>query len=363
MSAGEGARARIGVVGTGWWSTSVHLPSLRGYPAAELVAIADRDEAALRRAGDAFGVAGRYADHRAMIEAERLDGVVVATPHATHFAIARDALERGVGVMVEKPMVLRADEARALVGLAEERGVPLVVGYPYHFVPQYQRLREAIAGGRLGQLQLVHGLFASMVIEYYRGNPAAYERAFGWEVTGPGAGTYSDPAVAGGGQGQTQVTHAAGLLLWLTGLEPVAVAAAMAGFGLAVDLCDALSVRFGGGTVGTLASTGGIPVAQGGNGQLELRLYGATGYALLDAMAGTAAIYTEDGGVEHLPTVSAEARYPQAATSRHLVDLLLGREAENQSPGALGARVVELLEAAYRSADEGRFVRVDELGS
>ena len=218
MADGSRDRARIGVIGTGWWATYAHLPSLRDYPAADLVAIADPSETALQRAGDAFGVDARYADYRSMLDQEGLDGVVVATPHATHFAIVRDALERGLGVMVEKPMVLRADEARQLVALAEQRGAPLIVGYPYHFVAQHERLRDAIAAGRLGRLQLVHVLFASMVLEYYRGNPAAYQAAFAWDVTGPGAATYSDPSVACGGQGQTQITHSAALLFWLTGL-------------------------------------------------------------------------------------------------------------------------------------------------
>lgn len=353
-------RARIGVIGTGWWSTYAHLPALRADPAVDLVAIADPDAAALRRAGEAFAVAARYADHRQLLDAESLDGVVVATPHASHFAIVKDALERGVGVLVEKPMVLRAAEARRLVEFADQNRLPLIVGYPYHFVPQYAHLRELIAAGRLGRLQLVDGLFASMVLEYYRGNPAAYQSAFGWQVTGPGAATYSDPAVAGGGQAQTQVTHAAALLLWLTGLTPTAVAAAMASFDLQVDLCDALALRFAEGAVGTLASTGGIPTPQSAHQQLEYRIYGDAGYALLDAMAGTCAIHAADGTIERLPDVPPAERYPKQAPARHLVDVLLGR-AENRSPGALGAQVVALLEAAYRSAADARFVRLDEL--
>lgn len=353
-------RARIGVIGTGWWTTFAHLPSLVAYPAAELVALADRDERALNQAGDAFGVSARYTDVQAMLEQERLDGVVIATPHATHFQLARDALGHGLGVMLEKPMVLRATEAGELVRLAAKRNAPLIIGYPYHFVAAYQRLRDEIAAGRLGEIQLVHGLFASMVLAYYQGNPDAYEEVFGWEVTGPSAATYSDPNIAGGGQGQTQVTHAAALLFWLTGLEPSEVGAMMENFDLDVDLCDAITVRFGNRAVGTLASTGGIPARQSAHQQLEYRLYGTEGYALLDAMAGTCAVHTNDGQVEQFAPVPAEERYPKEATSRHLVDVLLGRE-ENRSPGALGQRVVQLLEAAYRSAAEHRFVRIDEL--
>lgn len=352
--------ARIGIIGTGWWATYAHLPSLTQYPDAEVVAIADPDAARLEQAADAFDVARRHTDYRAMLDGERLDGVIVATPHATHHEIAREVLSRGLGLMLEKPMVLRAAEARELCALAAEKGAPLVVGYPYHFIPQHQALKERIAAGRLGQLQLVDNLFASMVLEYYRANPLAYEKVFGWEVTGPLSNTYSDPRVAGGGQGHLQVTHSAALLLWLTGLRAAEVAAFMERFDVHVDLCDAISVRFAGGAVGTLASTGGIPTRQAGHQQLEYRLYGSEGYALLDPMAGTCAIHYNDGSSETLDPTPEAARYPREATSRHLADILLGR-AENRSDGDVGLRTVEVLEAAYRSADEGRIVRVDEL--
>lgn len=352
--------ARIGIIGTGWWTTYAHLPSLAAYPDAEVVALADPSEARLNGAADAFDIARRYTNPRAMLDGEKLDGVIVATPHATHYALAREVLGYGLGLLLEKPMVLRASEARDLCALASEKGAPLIVGYPYHFVPQHRLLRERIAAGALGRLQLVDNLFASMVLEYYRANPLAYAKVFDWEVTGPLANTYSDPHIAGGGQGHLQVTHAAALLLWLTGLHATEVAAFMERFDVQVDLCDAISVRFEGGTVGTLASTGGIPAQQSGHQQLEYRIYGSEGYALLDAMAGTCTIHHNDGTVETLDPTPPDATYPREATSRHLVDLLLGR-VENQSDGEIGLRTVELLEAAYRSADEGRIVRVSEL--
>jgi predicted dehydrogenase len=184
---------------------------------------------------------------------------------------------------------------------------------------------------------------------------------FKWQVTGPQPTTYSEPSVAGGGQGHLQVTHSAALLLWLTELQPHEVAAFMHNFDLKVDLCDAISLRFRGGAVGTLASTGGIAAQQHTNQQLELRLYGSEGYALLDAMAGTCCLYYNDGSIERLQDVPAERRYPLEATSRHLVDLILGNSQVNISSGEIGARTVELLEAAYRSAAERRVVGIDEL--
>jgi predicted dehydrogenase len=349
------------VIGTGWWATYAHLPALLSNPRAEVAAIADTSPERLAQAAEHFGIHRSFADHRAMLDAGDLDGVIVATPHNTHFSIARDVLSLGLPLLLEKPMVLHAREARELVRLADQRGVPLVVGYPYHFVEQHALLRQRISEGALGTLQLTHALFASMVLEYLRANPEAYADTFKWDVTGPQPGTYSEPAIAGGGHGHLQITHSAALLLWLADLRPREVFAFMENCGLALDVCDAISVRFAAGAIGTLAGSGGIPTSQQAHSQLELRLYGSEGYALLDPMAGTCSIFYNDGRTEVFEEVAPDLRYPMATTSQHLVDLILDARTVNLSPGEIGARTVELLEAAYRSAAERRIVRVDEL--
>lgn len=359
MASSAQERARIGVIGTGWWATTAHLPSLKHYPAAEVAALADPDPERLAQAGDTYEIERRYLDYHDMLERERLDGVIVATPHATHYEIATAVLEHHLGLLLEKPMVLRAHEARALTALAAQQGVPLIIGYPWHFVPQHQQLRALIAAGQLGQIQFVAAHYASMVIEYYRANPLAYQSIFNWPVTGPRATTYSEPGIAGGGQGHLQVTHAAALLLWLTDLRPVQIAAFMEKLDVKVDVCDAISVRFANGAIGTLGSTGAVAAAQVDNQQLELRIYGSAGFALLDVLRSDCRLFFDDGRVETLDPTPPDQRYPSEQTSRHLVDVLLGRD-KNRSPGEIGTRVVELLDGAYTSAAEGRFIGVDE---
>ncbi len=354
-------RARIAIVGAGWWSTQAHLPSLLAYPHAEVVGIADLNIDKARAAGAAYGIERLYTDYRRMLDAEKPDGVIVATNHLAHFDVARDAITRGMGVLVEKPMVQRAVEARELQRLAEQQGAPLMIGYPWHFTPQHQQLRDIIAAGRIGKLQMVSTLYASMVIEFLRGKPQAYQSIFNYPVTGPTASSYSDPRIAGGGQGALQVTHAAALLLLLTGLKPVSVSAFMERHDLQVDLCDAITVRFDNDAIGTIASTGNIAAIHTDNQRLDYRLFGTEGYAMLEVLDGTASTYTNDGKVERLDPTPPDRRYPAETTSRHLVDLLLGRVTVNQSPAVIGVRTVELLEAAYRSATEGRVIRVDEL--
>jgi len=354
-------QARIGVVSAGWWSTQAHLPSLTTYPAVESVVLADLNEDKLRAASAAYPVRRCYTDFREMLDKEHLDGVVVATNHAAHYEVAKEVLNRKLGLMLEKPMVLRAREARELQALGEANQVPFVIGYPWHFVAQHQQLRAMIQAQQLGTIQFVSSLFASMVLEFLRGRPQAYQSIFNYPVTGPTSATYSEPAQAGGGQGQLQVTHAAALAFWLTELKPVSVSAFMENFDLKVDLCDAINVRFDNGAIGTIASTGAIAAAQSANQRLDYSIFGTQGYASLCVIEGTGTLYMNDGRVQALDPVPPEQRFPQAATSRHLVDLLLGTTTVNQSPAVYGVRTVELLEAAYRSAQESRVIRVDEL--
>jgi predicted dehydrogenase len=341
---------RIGVIGCGWWSTRAHLPALAAHPDAVIAAITDRDPERLDRAGERFGVRARYTDADAMLDAEGLDAAIVATPHASHAPLARACLERGLHVLVEKPLTVDPRDASDLVERARRIDRELIVGYPYHYVPQLAELRDRIGAGAIGRTELVVGLFASVVRELYGGRPDTYAEVLGYPTHGPASATYSDPAASGGGQGQTQVTHLAALMLWLTGLRPLAVSALTADAGLPVDMVDAVSLRFEGGAIGSLASTGGVAPTQ--PEQLELRVFGDGGHAMVDAMSGEASIAAADGSVTRLPTTPAPERYPEAAPATNLVEVALGR-APNRSPGALGAVVVSLIDALYRSARSG----------
>lgn len=348
-------KVRIGIVGAGWWSTQHHIPGLLAYPTAEVVGIADRDPSKLDAVGRAYGIKGLFTDHREMLQKAKPQGVIIAVPHAFHYPIARDVLQAGISAMVEKPMTLSAEEAWDLVGIARERGVHLMVGYPWNYTRHARAAKEAVRSGEIGDIQLVCGLFASMVIEYLRGNPEAYRGVFKFPVTGPNKDSYSDPRVAGGGQGHLQVTHLAGLMFWVTGLRAVEVFAYMENYDLKVDLVNAISLRFDNGALGVIGSTGGI--APGQRQDHELRVYGTKGSIIMDPNQGTLSIHPAVGEPRTLVDLGDEEIYPAEVTGRNLVDVLAGA-GETCAPGELGATVVEMLDAAYRSAKAGQKVEV-----
>jgi predicted dehydrogenase len=353
--------ARIGVIGCGWWATRAHLPALQANPDAVIAGIADPDPENRARAAERFAVpADRvYADADEMLAKAELDAAIVAVPHDLHASLARAVLDHGLHLLLEKPMTIRPPDARALAALARERSVELIIGYPWHYNRQVLAVRDAIADGRIGTIEYVSCQFASIVRELYRGNPEPYRDVLGYSVNPPGLKTYADPEIAGGGQGQTQVTHSAALLFLITGLRPVSVAAMTEQFELAVDLADAVVTRFDNGAVGSLGSTGSV--LPGHDEILEYRIFGSDGHILFDVNEGVAVIHGLRGEVHRLPGLPAEERYPDWAPADNLVDIVLGRGA-NGSPASLGVLTVEFVDAIYRAAREARTVRVGAEG-
>jgi predicted dehydrogenase len=340
------SQARIAVIGAGWWATQTHIPRLLAHPDAELVALCDAAPERLGAAAAAYGIGRTYDNHQALLEREALDGVVIATSHATHYTVARDCLAAGLHTLVEKPMTLYAADARDLVELARQRGRELIVGYPWNYTRLALRARELVTSGALGAAQFVSCVFNSFNLDLLAGKDRS-DQPSAYPVHGPGA-VYSQPQLSGGGHGHLQLTHSAGLMCFTTGLRPRRVLALMHNHGLAVDLVDAITVEFEGGALGTVGGTSNARPSK-----LDLQIYCAAGGVDIDMIAATAQIRGADGLREDVaPLHEHEQPYPSAAPVDNLVDVVLGR-APNGSPAEVGWRTVELLDAAYRSASAG----------
>ena len=338
--------ARTAAIGTGWWATTAHIPTLQNHPQTELVAIADIRPERLGIAAKHFGIARAYTDFREMLAREQLDGVTVAVWHAAHYEVAKACLEQGLHMVLEKPMVLTAKHAKELVDLSRAKNLQIIMSYPWIYLPQSAHVRERIKSGRLGEIRYIANTFASGPLSLYRGHDRAGEVAGMYPVIGPGD-VYSDPVRSGGGQGHLQVTHSASLMFYLTDLKPVAVIAAMDNLDVKVDVVDAMIVRMDNGALATVGSTGS---AVSGKGKLDIQIYCDNGYVDLDYIASTGAIYYNGG-----------AAYPANLPAINLIEII-ACGAENRSPVEFGWRTVEMLDAAYRSAAQnGREVTVESL--
>jgi predicted dehydrogenase len=350
-------KARLGFIGAGWWATANHMPLLQKRDDIELVAVCRLGMTELRQVQERFGFAFATESAEELVNQPGLDAVIVTSPHTLHFEHARLALDKGLHVMCEKPMCTRGDQARELVRLAQARGLHLLVPYGWHYKPFVQQAKHWLDDGAVGTIQYVLCHMASPIRDLLVHGHFQAERVSGQAggvLFQPDPKTWSDPAVAGGGYGHAQLSHATGMLFMLTDLMPQSVYANMATAGARVDLYDALSVRFEGGAIGTVSGAGTVPPRGAAQYQVDLRIFGSEGLLLLDCERARLELRRHDGRMEQLDLASDAGAYSCDGPPHNFIDLVLGKTTVNWAPGAAALRSVLLLDAAYRSAASGR---------
>jgi predicted dehydrogenase len=137
-------RLRCAVIGAGYLGR-FHAQKYAGLADCELVGVADPAPEARERLRTELGVPG-FADHHELLG--RVDAVSIATPTGLHHAVARDFLEVGAHVLVEKPITATADEARELIAIAGRRGLVLQVGHLERFNPVIRAVAGELAAPR-----------------------------------------------------------------------------------------------------------------------------------------------------------------------------------------------------------------------
>ncbi len=141
----------VGVIGCGHWGPN-HIRVFEELDRSRVVACADLNPSQLARVQARFPNVRTTADYRVLLADEGIDAVVIATPTATHAAIAREALEAGKHVLVEKPLCTTSVEAQDLALFAGAVGRILMVGHVFLFNGGIIKLRELIAAGQLGRI-------------------------------------------------------------------------------------------------------------------------------------------------------------------------------------------------------------------
>jgi predicted dehydrogenase len=354
-------KVRLGFLGAGWWATANHMPILRRRDDVELTAVCRLGKEELRLVKEQFGFACATEDAVELVNHPGLDAVIVSSPHTLHHEHARLALQRGLHVMVEKPMCTRGEHGRELVELAEAKKVHLLVPYGWHYKPFVQQAKQWMDQGLLGQLQFVQCHMASPIRSLLQGKGFAAEANSGQAgklLFEPDPKTWADPRVAGGGYGHAQLSHSTGMLFWLTDLMPQSVHAWMAAPDSQVDLYDAITVRFTNGVIGTISGAGTVPPAGEARFQVDLRLFGSEGMLLLDLERARLELRRHDGRVETVPLPPDAGTYACDGPPNNFVDLVLGKTTINCAPGDAAMRSVLLLDAAYRSAASGKIETV-----
>jgi predicted dehydrogenase len=352
-------KVRLGIIGAGWWATAAHIPAIRSHPDAELVAVQSRERAKAESIARDFGARHACASLEEILALKELQAVIVASTPNVHFAQARAALERGLHVLVEKPMTLTANEARELVETAARKKLQLLISCPWHFTPHGMEAQRLIRSGALGEIKMISVLMTNPIDKLLRGINTTPTHGMDNVYVEPRPGSYNDPAIAGGGQIYCQVSHAAAYLTFLTGLRAAEVFARFDRDGSPNDIYNALTITLENGALVNLASTAATPL---GERNYEVRVFGRKAILQLELWRGAMTLTDFTDYRTEFKPLAQEEIYPSEAPALNFIDAILGRK-PNGSPGELGLAAMEIIEAACESAQTNRSERIREIKS
>jgi predicted dehydrogenase len=273
---GDQGKVRIGFIGAGNWAEYNHMPILKARQDVELIGIATPTQKSRDRVQANFDIPYAMPDYRELL-AQPLDAVVISSPNSYHFEQAKASLDRGLHVLVEKPMTIRSREAWDLVELADKMQRVLVVPTGYHYNPMVLAAKERMQQGAVGTVEYMLCHMGSALRSLYAGTPWP----FGMENIPDPKDYYSDPNISGGGQGYSQLSHSVMLLLWLTGLRAVEVFAYMTAPNAKVDMYDAIVAKFDNSSIATISGAGTQPPNDTKH-ELDIRIFGSEGELRLD---------------------------------------------------------------------------------
>jgi UDP-N-acetyl-2-amino-2-deoxyglucuronate dehydrogenase len=353
-------KVRTAIVGCGKVA-HLHAAALRSLAESEFVAVTDADPARAAEFAARYGIAA-YADIESMLAQAAPRAVVIATPHPAHAAPAVRAAEAGAHVLVEKPLAASLADCDAMIAAADRAGVRLGVVSQRRFFEPVLRMKAAIDAGKIGNPVLGTVLMLSWRDErYYASDP--------WR------GKW---ATEGGGVLINQSPHHLDLLQWLVGpVEEITGCHANLNHPYVEVEDTALAiVRFRGGALGSVA----VSLSQKPGIYTKIHIHGSNGASVgaqtdggatfIAGMSGVAEppvndVWTVPGEEGLLEQFQAEDRalfgridptaHYHALQDREFLLAIL----EDRPPavdGREGRKVVEMIQAIYRSQREGRAV-------
>lgn len=352
------AKLRIGIIGIGMFAVYCHVPQLRATGRAEVVACARRNPERLKMAQTALHIERGYTDWRQMLAEEQLDAVVVSTPHNAHVEPTLAALERGLHVLVDKPMALTSADAWAMVEAAEKANRVLMVSGS-RVAGKWQALKEQIQAGVIGSVQQINWAISTYRRWFWEAAsiPADIMELFDTigmprEFYGEWQGWHRDPTQMGGGSFIDMGIYHLDMLLWLAGAPATDVVAFMKNAGLPVESFINLQARLANDALVSLTFADAVPQSIT-NVDLRLMIVGNEG-VLTDDAEGEIWLHRDDQRRKLALTA------PDTTISAAFLATILDGQ-PNLSPAHEAAYLVELLEATYRSAAEGKIIHIEQM--
>lgn len=276
----------------------------------------------------------QYADAAQMYAEANLDGVIIISPHTLHFDHASQALDAGVHVLLEKPMVTNVEDAYVLRDQVAASGKTLIIGYNTPCTPVLAKLKEVIDNGRFGKLEMVNGYLSQNWMKATTGT---------WR---------QKPELSGGGQAYDSGAHLFCSLVWSVASSPRVVSSFIEQFDRDVDINSVINIRFENEVLASIAVSGNCV-----SGGADMVFIFEEGRVQIDPWTGSRIqAWNKDGEVDLQTEIEGEYVNP----TRHFIDVLQGRAEPTTTPEN-GIHQSELMDAIYASAKEGRPVRLSEL--
>lgn len=199
---------RIGVIGVGGMGTNHARNIVKEVKNATLAAVCDGDAGKADTVASELGCKA-YHDADALLDSDDVDAVLIATPHYSHTTIGSKALEKGLHVLVEKPISVHKADCERLIAARKDPKQVFAAMFQQRTAATYRKVKQLIENGELGELRRVNWI----ITNWFR--TEAYYASGGWRATWKGEG---------GGVLLNQCPHNLDLLQWLCGM-PVKVRA------------------------------------------------------------------------------------------------------------------------------------------
>jgi predicted dehydrogenase len=189
----------IALIGTGF-GVKVHLPALRDCPQTQVAAVYHRDLAKATAIAQAQQIPQATDQLEAVFQMPEVHGVVIASPPYLHYEMAKQALEAGKAILLEKPTTTTVAEAKALYRLSQEKRLPVVLNFEFRFIPAWMALKQYLSEFYVGKPRLIK-------IDWLVPGRADASRPWSWHAE----------AATGGGSLGALGSHTFDYIAWLFG--------------------------------------------------------------------------------------------------------------------------------------------------
>lgn len=153
-------KVRWGIISTARIATNALIPAIQASEKAEVVAIASREQSKAERIANALGIETAYGSYDELFDDPEVQAVYNPLPNGLHREWTVKAAEKGKHVLCEKPLALNVSECQQMIDACREHNVLLMEAFMYRFHPRHARVKEIIASGRIGEVQLVRAGFS-----------------------------------------------------------------------------------------------------------------------------------------------------------------------------------------------------------